>query len=522
MFASLWIYALASVVEAAAEPCFALAQLKLRYEIRAAAETSATVARGVAAMGTVMWCETNRVQLGVLPFAAGQMAYAAVLLWVYVVGAWGVARDEGCALTPRWLGDRGPQKGEGCVVESSPASPCLNVHDTFKNGTVADRPTPIRSPQNDFILSLFSRQISSLAFNIYLQSGLKYLLTQGDALIITTMASLPDQGAYALASNYGSLAARLVFQPIEESSRTLFARLCSSDTQETDDENDRDTKSTPDSTKQHRPNPRNIPQAARILTRILHAYLLLALLAPTLGPPIAPKLLELVAGARWTRQTKDTDQKTAPSHPSSDAPSVLAAYTLYIPLLALNGITESFISAVATPGDLRAQSRAMGACSVAFAGAAWGFLRWPGGWGARGLVWANCVGMVGRVVWGAVWIWGWFGRVGGEGNDEVGSGKGTSRGKEKNSKDRRMNPLSHHSILPHPLTPLITALGAYTIRSPPAALLRLGAWLAHADVPLLAVFGGNRKVLASLGVDAVTAVVVVVGFGVFEWRSVWG
>lgn len=61
-----------------------------------------------------------------------------------------------------------------------------------------------------------------------IQSSIKYVLTQGDSLLIATLASLQDQGAYALSSNYGGLIARMLFQPIEEASRNLFAKLCAS------------------------------------------------------------------------------------------------------------------------------------------------------------------------------------------------------------------------------------------------------------------------------------------------------
>ncbi|KAI9653827.1 MAG: Oligosaccharide translocation protein rft1 [Alyxoria varia] len=506
MFASLWTYALASVIEAAAEPCFALAQLKLRYEIRAAAETAATIARGIAAMGSVMWCEANGVEVGVLPFAAGQMAYAVVLLGVYVAGAWGVAGEEGCALTLRWLGGQGRKKGEGCVVESAPASVSFAC-DVF-SVRVANRYGLLRNQKIEFFFSLFSRDISSLAFNIYLQSGLKYLLTQGDALIITSMASLSDQGAYALASNYGSLVARMVFQPIEESSRSLFARLCSSEgvdasrgkEQPTSHKNDVNDERKATGKKAHKKQERSndLPQAAQILTQILHSYLLLSLLAVSLGPPIAPKLLELLAGARWSSPSNDESKiSTATASSSarlSSASSVLAAYTFYIPLLSLNGITESFISAVASAADLRAQSRAMAACSLTFAGAAWVFLG-RGDMGARGLVWANCVGMVGRVGWSGAWIWRWFAA--------------------------RREGLDVFDILPHLGTPVVAAVGAYAVRNPPVALLRFEAWLAGG----LALLGGNNALLASLARDAVVAVGLVVAIGVCEWkflRGWWG
>jgi len=42
---------------------------------------------------------------------------------------------------------------------------------------------------------------------------------------------------------------------------------------------------------------------------------------------------------------------------ATSAPSVLTAWVWYIPVLALNGGLEAFLSSVATPRDLNAQSR---------------------------------------------------------------------------------------------------------------------------------------------------------------------
>lgn len=229
---------------------------------------------------------------------------------------------------------------------------------------------------------MLPRSLCNLSLSLFLQSGVKYVLTQGDAILITSLTTLRDQGAYALASNYGGLIARMLFQPIEESSRNLFSKLCAPSTS---------------STRQH-----SIRQARLILQRILHAYALLSLVATALGPTLAPLLLRLVAGARWA---------------DTGAGDTLASYCYLIPLLALNGVAEAFVAAVATTAELHAQSVAMGGFFCAFAGAAVVLLRVLG-WGAQGLVWANCVNMGCRIVWAAVFVRGWFGR-----NGEVSLGK---------------------------------------------------------------------------------------------------
>jgi oligosaccharide translocation protein RFT1 len=166
----------------------------------------------------------------------------------------------------------------------------------------------------------------------------------------------------------------MLFQPIEESSRNLFAKLCASN---------------PPSNK---PSPDGIRQAREILSDILKLYNLISLAACALGPTIAPLLLKVVAGSKWAE---------------TGAGDVLATYCYYIPLLALNGVTEAFAAAVATNTQLHKQSLYMGAFFAGFAGAAYLFLRVLE-LGAQGLVYANCVNMALRIIWNMSFIRSYF------------------------------------------------------------------------------------------------------------------
>lgn len=191
---------------------------------------------------------------------------------------------------------------------------------------------------------------------------------------MTSLASLSDQGAYALASNYGGLIARLLFQPIEESSRNLFAKLCSSSST-----NDKLSKT-------------NVSQASTIFRDIFKFYSLLSVIACAIGPSVAPLLLRIVAGSKWSE---------------TGAGETLGTYCYYIPLLAINGVTEGFVAAVATNSQLYAQSLQMTGFSVVYAGAAYFFLRvWK--LGAQGLVYANCVNMLLRIIWGLNFVRSYF------------------------------------------------------------------------------------------------------------------
>lgn len=322
---SLSIYALATALELISEPSFAVAQQQMLYGTRASAETLATFVRCLVTCGTAVWASKTSSRFGALPFALGQLSYAVVINVVYWLKISPLRHKAGFSI----------------FLKSLPQHP-------------------------QYFLSRFSIPVLTLALNLYAQSMFKHLLTTGDSLLIAALTSLPSQGAYALASNYGSLLARILFQPLEESSRSLFGRLL------------------PGASATHTPQTRaNLDHATSYLSSLLHFYALISLVSTALGPTLAPLLLQIVAGSRWT---------------NTSAPAVLAAYCYYIPLLALNGILEAYVSAAATPAQLRQQSAWMFAFSAAFATTGVLLLKvWD--LGAQGLVLANAVNMALRIWW---------------------------------------------------------------------------------------------------------------------------
>lgn len=96
---SLRIYGLASVVELCAEPAFVAAQQRLLYKVRAGAEAAATVMRCIVTCAFAIWASRAGKDFGVLPFAQGQMAYAATLWSVYYYRLRITAAAEGFSLT---------------------------------------------------------------------------------------------------------------------------------------------------------------------------------------------------------------------------------------------------------------------------------------------------------------------------------------------------------------------------------------------------------------------------------------
>jgi oligosaccharide translocation protein RFT1 len=94
--ASLKIYGWAAVWELLSEPAFVVVQQKSRFKIRAAAESIATVSRCIVTCGSAIWAaRTGGKDIGVLPYALGQITYAIVLLLVYSWSVGSIATKSG-------------------------------------------------------------------------------------------------------------------------------------------------------------------------------------------------------------------------------------------------------------------------------------------------------------------------------------------------------------------------------------------------------------------------------------------
>lgn len=328
---SLRLYGVAAMVELLSEPCFVLLTTRLEFGTRAAAESIATFVRCLVVFGAAIYASRAGVDIGVLPFALGQLSYGTILVFVYVVSTYRIASSIGFSLLPTSI-----------------------------------------SPE--FLLSYFDRATIRLAGSMMAQSIVKHILTQGDTFLISLLSTPQVQGVYALANNYGGLLARLLFQPVEESSRSYFSRLLTTVTAKSP----------------------AVHQAERSLNTLMRLYILLSAVIIAVGPVAAPPLLSIVAGKQWA---------------GAGAGDVLGVYCFYIPFLALNGLTESFVASVASEKEVHKQSVWMGVFSGAFVAAAYLFMKvMP--LGATGLVLANIINMLCRIVWSVIFIKGYFKNLG--------------------------------------------------------------------------------------------------------------
>jgi oligosaccharide translocation protein RFT1 len=190
-----------------------------------------------------------------------------------------------------------------------------------------------------------------LSLTMTAQSLFKHLLTEGDKLILAWISPLQDQGGYAIAINYGeavlnasragtdyfsgSLVARIVFQPIEEILRVYFSKTLSPP------EDVIETHTTHAEDIVH-PSRISLQQASNALISLLAIQSSLGVILVTFGSAYISIILHILL---------------PPQYLSTSAPGVLAAWIWYIPVLAVNGGLEAFVSSVSIPKDLNRQSR---------------------------------------------------------------------------------------------------------------------------------------------------------------------
>lgn len=146
------------------------------------------------------------------------------------------------------------------------------------------------------------------------QSFIRQFLNQGDLIVLSSQSSLDDQAVYSIVNNYGSLIARVLLQPMEESSRLY---LCTEI-------------STKSNTINH--------SIKTYIMSILYFDAYLGLYFVCFGTWFTQALIYIMLGSKWAFE--------------SLVPFSLSLYCFYIPLMAVNGILESFVDSYANTSQL--------------------------------------------------------------------------------------------------------------------------------------------------------------------------
>ncbi|KAF8928512.1 Rft protein-domain-containing protein [Dissophora ornata] len=468
---SIYLYGLSALIELLAEPMFMVAQYKLWFKTRVSVEGTAVIVRCVLTCALTIYgarevvVEASHHQnhhahekssssssmsantMGVLAFAIAQFAYALLTLGGFLLSFWSKSAEKHRREKQRLLeahekyhGDKGEDVDD--QDEDEVALKALLPRKLIRT---------TRDGKQEYFY--FDTELLKLSKTLTAQSLLKHILTEGDKMIMTGFATKESQGAYAFVVNYGSLIARILFQPMEETGRTLFSKLLSdvgpvSQKHTSKEKLSSATTSASSSTILTQTQRSSLILSRNLLLTIMKFHVLLGLIFIAFGTHYTATLIDLVVGSYWSRETP--------------VATVLSLYCWYVPIMGLNGITEAVVQAVASEKELGTLSYWMVGFSAVFCGTG-AFLMGVMGLGAKGIVLANCVNLIMRIIWSMWFLSGYYGRYIPEGGPSpvAGAATATSGG----SKPRNMGGVAKtfsyvpwRNIIPSPA--VLAAFGA--------------------------------------------------------------
>ena len=217
-------------------------------------------------------------------------------------------------------------------------------------------------------------ELANLTWSFFQQSFFKQILTEGEKYVMTffDVLSYGDQGIYDIINNLGSLAARLIFLNIEESSFLYFSqtltRGLSRDKQDA----------------------ASVRQSSLVLGILLKAVTLMGAIILVFGFANSELALHLYGGAILSE---------------GSGPTLLRWYCLYVLFIAINGTSEAFVFAAMSKTDVDKYNRKMLLFSVIFLFSSWLLTQWLG---SVGFILANCLNMAARIVHSLIFIHNYF------------------------------------------------------------------------------------------------------------------
>ena len=236
------MYCAGALLEVLGEPWFNLYQSAGIYSPRLRADTLAVFVRSLVTFITIAY-----FSMGVKGFGYAQMSYGLIHFLTMISATSNnnfTINNLSCKMIdflPRIIScdnDNDADGGTGTYSSnslntdrSSHVSKSSVNHEQRKEGIVitdeGNKKRNIGILKSIRIARFVDMNTAHVAYTATLSSLLKHLLTEADKIALSLTSSTYDRGIFAVSSNYGSLVARMIFLPIEESSRIAFSKMSS-------------------------------------------------------------------------------------------------------------------------------------------------------------------------------------------------------------------------------------------------------------------------------------------------------
>ena len=236
------MYCAGALLEVLGEPWFNLYQSAGIYSPRLRADTLAVFVRSLVTFITIAY-----FSMGVKGFGYAQMSYGLIHFLTMISATSNnnfTINNLSCKMIdflPRIIScdnDNDADGGTGTYSSnslntdrSSHVSKTSVNHEQRTEGIVitdeGNKKRNIGILKSKRIARFLDMNTAHVAYTATLSSLLKHLLTEADKIALSLTSSTYDRGIFAVSSNYGSLVARMIFLPIEESSRIAFSKMSS-------------------------------------------------------------------------------------------------------------------------------------------------------------------------------------------------------------------------------------------------------------------------------------------------------
>ncbi|XP_056649138.1 protein RFT1 homolog [Diorhabda sublineata] len=213
--------------------------------------------------------------------------------------------------------------------------------------------------------AMLDSKLFVLTMSFIKQSVVKQVLTEGERYVMTVspVLTFSQQSVYDIVNNLGSLAARFIFRPIEESAYFYFTQMIKRDEILT------------------KQNKKQVAESAEVLSQLCKIVVTIGLVVVTFGQAYSYSFLYLYGGQKLVENNLSV--------------VLLRFHSFAIVLLAINGVTEGYVFATMNNQQLDRYNYLMVIFSVMFLLISY-ILTYI--IGPVGFILANCINMTARIV----------------------------------------------------------------------------------------------------------------------------